>query len=57
MTISIPAGKQLSQSEYENLRFALIAQFEGKKVLPYFDTADTPKITIREKGSEPFFRG
>ncbi len=36
----------LTQAEYENLRFALIAQLEGKKPLPYFDNATNPYITI-----------
>jgi len=42
----INISKNLSQAEYENLRYALIAQLEGRKPNPYFDDATPPIITI-----------
>ncbi|MDD2743829.1 MAG: hypothetical protein PHV02_16310 [Rhodocyclaceae bacterium] len=46
MTISIASNNVLGLAEYEALRYALIAQLEAKKTLPYFDTATNPLITI-----------
>jgi Ca2+-binding RTX toxin-like protein len=42
----INISNNLSQAEYENLRYALIAQLEGRKPNPYFDNATPPLITI-----------
>ncbi|WP_041531372.1 hypothetical protein [Syntrophotalea carbinolica] len=44
--MSITISSTLKQAQYENLRYALIAQFEGKSPTPYFDKANPPLITI-----------
>ncbi len=46
ITISDTITGTNAQAEYEKLRYALIAQLEGKIPTPYFDTATPPIITI-----------
>lgn len=44
--MAIAISRTLSEAEYQNLRYAIIAKLEGRKEAPYFDNADPPQVTI-----------
>ncbi len=46
MSISISSSNTLTETEYKNLRLALMTLLEGKDDTPYFDNANPPLITI-----------